>query len=772
LDNKINNNIDLKLFLERYLQQWKWFVLAVSICLVGAFLYLRYTTPLYKASSTILIKDDKNGGMMSELSAFSDIGLGAKMKSSFDNELQILQSRTLVASTVKKLNLNTRLIIDGEISEREIYDDSPFTVNFVDKTNQFYESSIDLKFTEISPTKFELLDQTQNESQNVILGTAKSFEYEKPIMTKYGTLVISKKVATIQSQLTDDKSIIILVRPLKNVAASFKNRLRVDLVSNASSVVTLSINDPIIKKAEDFLNNLTQTYNEEAAADKYLISGNTSIFIGERLKLITRELDGVEQDVQSFKKSNNLINIESEAELFIQGSSEYDKKGLETEIQLDMVSSMLDFIKKSNNSDFLPANIVSGDNSTAALISSYNQFVLDRNRLLKSATLSNPSVIKMDQQILSLRNNVQTSLLRTQSNLNIQRRESEKKESKLNDKIGKIPLQERQLRVIARQQQVKEQLYLYLLQKREEAAISLAATEPNARVIDFAEADMTAVSPKKKIIYLASLLLGLLVPFGIIYTNDLLDTKIKTQLDLDGKTLIPFLGDLPTSTTAREIIKPESRSSAAEALRIIRTNLDFMLNKVPEHVAKTIFTTSTVAKEGKTFVAANLAATFALSAKKVLLIGMDIRSPRLGDYFKLPEPGFSNYLSSNDIKLEDLIVKVAGYEHFYVLPPGVIPPNPAELLMSKKVDSLFETLKKEYDYIIVDTAPVSLVADTLLIAHHADTVIYVARANFSEKEMLNLANSLHKNNKLPNMCILLNDTVMTKRYGYGYGRAS
>jgi tyrosine-protein kinase Etk/Wzc len=197
-----------------------------------------------------------------------------------------------------------------------------------------------------------------------------------------------------------------------------------------------------------------------------------------------------------------------------------------------------------------------------------------------------------------------------------------------------------------------------------------------------------------------------------------------------------------------------------------------MLNKVPEHVAKTIFTTSTVAKEGKTFVAANLAATFALSAKKVLLIGMDIRSPRLGDYFKLPEPGFSNYLSSNDIKLEDLIVKVAGYEHFYVLPPGVIPPNPAELLMSKKVDSLFETLKKEYDYIIVDTAPVSLVADTLLIAHHADTVIYVARANFSEKEMLNLANSLHKNNKLPNMCILLNDTVMTKRYGYGYGRAS
>jgi tyrosine-protein kinase Etk/Wzc len=770
LDDTIKNNFPLKTLVERYLQQWKWFVLGISVCLLGTFLYLRYTTPLYKTSSTILIKDDKNGGMGSELSAFSDMGLGAAMKNSFDNEIQILQSRTLVASTVRKLNLNTSLIINGEISEKEIYEDRPFSVNFVDKTNQFYESNFELYFTEISPTKFELIDKIESDSPKIIIGSETLFDYEKPIRTKYGTLIISKNESEIYQHKGDDKSIRILVRPLKIVAASFKNRLKVEPVSPASSVVVLSIIDPVIKKAEDFLNNLTETYNEEAAADKNLISKNTSVFISERLKLITKELEVVEQDVQSFKKTNNLTNIESEAKLFIEGSNQYDKKGLETEIQLNVVSSMLGFMKKSTNADFLPANMVSGDNSTAGLISSYNQMVLDRSRILKSATLSNPSVIKMDQQIALLKNNVQTSLLRMKSNLDILKRESDKEEIKLDAKIEKIPLQERQLRVISRQQEVKEQLYLYLLQKREESAIAMAATEPNVRLIDLAEGNMTAVSPKERILYLAALLLGLLVPFGTIYTYDLFDTKIKSQLDLEGKTPIPFIGDLPTSNSPSEIIKPESRSSTAEALRIVRTNLEFMLNLVPEAKAKTIFITSTFPKEGKTFVAVNLAATFALSGKKVLLVGMDIRRPRLGEYLNLPGHGFTNYLSSKEAKLDDLIVKYDGYENFHILPAGSIPPNPAELLMSKKVDSLFETLKKQYDYIIVDTAPVSLVTDTLLIAKHADTFIYVTRANFLEKDMLNVANSLYKNQKLPNMCMLLNDTLSTRRYGYGYVR--
>jgi capsular exopolysaccharide synthesis family protein len=588
-------------------------------------------------------------------------------------------------------------------------------------------------------------------------------------MTKYGVLVISKAVSKGHQQDLQNKSIRIVVNPLESVVASFQNRLKVEPVSKTSSVVALSIADPVIKKAEDFLNNLTEIYNLDAAADKNFISENTSIFIANRLKLITQELDGVEQDVQSFKKSNKLTDIESETKLFIEGSNEYDKKGIETEIQLNMVSSMMSFLKQSTNSDLLPTNIISGDASAAGMINSYNQLVLDRNRILKSATEVNPSVVKMNQEISSLKNNVQGSLQRMQSNLSIQKRNLNSEENILNAKIGKIPVQERQFRVIARQQKVKEELYLYLLQKREETAISMAATEPNARVIDDAKGNKLPISPKKNIVYLAGLLMGLLIPFGIIYTDDLLDTKIKSRLDLEGKTMIPFIGDLPTSDTPSVIMKAESRTSSAEALRIIRTNLEFMLSKVPEGMAKTIFLTSTFPKEGKTFVSANLAATFALSGKKVLLIGMDIRNPRLDEYLNIPERGFTNYLSSKDLKLEDLIVKYEGYEDFHVLPAGVIPPNPAELLMSKKVDEVFQILKTQYDYIIVDTAPVSLVTDTLLIAKHADTFIYVARANFLEKRMLSIANSLYKEQKLPNMCLLLNDTDSTKGYGYGYG---
>ncbi|MFV5685823.1 GumC family protein [Flavobacterium sp. GB2R13] len=767
-DDDQENDFQLKEVLDKYIVHWQWFLICACISLFLAFLYLRYTIPQYQATTTILVKDDKKGGMLSELSAFADLGMGGGLKSNVDNEVEILKSRTLVESTVKKLNLNIALIVRGKVVDREIYQKAPIEVYFVDKTDPFYEHNIDLKFTGLTSNTFGLENELVKDTSKIILNDKKVFRYGELIPTKYGRLMINKSKFVVNAQ-DKKKSISIVVSPLEDAVEGFRKELKVESISKTSSVVTISITDAVVKKAEAFLDNMIQIYNEDAAEDKNFISENTSKFIANRLTLITQELDGVEQDVESFKKSNKLTDIESEAKLFIEGSNEYEKKGVETEIQLNVVSSMLDFMKKSTNADLLPSNIIAGQGDTSGLISSYNQLVLDRNRILKSATTANPSVVKIDQQISSLKTTVAASLLRLQSSLSIQKRDLSRNEGMLNTKIGKIPVQERQFRVIARQQKVKEELYLYLLQKREETAISLSATEPNARVIDAAKAEKKPISPKKSIIYLAGLLLGLLVPFGIIYTDDLLDTKIKSRLDLEGKTLIPFIGDVPTSDSPSEIIKSESRTSSAEALRIIRTNLEFMLSKVPDGLAKTIFLTSTFPKEGKTFVSANLAATFALSGKKVLLIGMDIRNPRLDEYLTLPDRGFTNYLSSKDLILEDLIVKYDGYEDFHVLPAGVIPPNPAELLMSKKVDEVFKTLKTQYDYIIVDTAPVSLVTDTLLIAKNADCFIYVARANFLEKRMLAIANTLFKEKKLPNMCLLLNDTDSTKGYGYGYG---
>ena len=769
IDDEIED-VNLREQLDKYLMHWRWFLVSIIICLMGAFLYLRYTTPSYEATTTILVKDEKKGGMLSELSAFADLGMGGGMKNNVDNEIEILKSRTLVESTIKKLNLNVSLFVEGKVVDRDIYEETPIQANFINKTVLFNEAKAILTCKLLNSSTFLLENEKEDDEKGkFILSAKKEFKYGEKIATQIGTLILEKTPFYSKNHTGRFESIRIVINPLDILAEQFRKKLKVESISKTSSVVSISVSDPVKKKAEDLLDTMIRIYNEDAAEDKNFISENTSKFIAGRLGLIAQELDGVEQDVETFKKSNKLTDIESEAKLFIEGSNEYDKKGVEAEIQLNVVSSLLDFIKKSTNSDLLPTNMISDNGDASGLISSYNQLVLDRNRILKSATTENPSVVKLDEQISSLKANVAASLKRMQSNLQIQNRDLKSQEGILNSKIGKIPVQERQFRVIARQQKVKEELYLYLLQKREETAISLAATEPNARVIDAAKADKDPISPKKKIIYLAGMLLGLLIPFGIIYTDDLLDTKIKSKLDLEGKTHIPFIGDVPTSDDIAELIKTESRTSSAEAIRIVRTNLEFMLNKVPEGLAKTIFVTSTFPSEGKTFISVNLAATFALSGRKVLLIGMDIRNPKFGEYITVPSVGLTNYLSSNDKDVKEYIIKHEGYENFFILPSGVIPPNPAELLMGKKVNQLLDDLKKEYDYIIVDTAPVSLVTDTLLVAKNADTFVYVMRANFLEKRMLAIANTFYKEKKLPNMCIVLNDTDSTKGYGYGYG---
>ena len=765
-NEEIENDFQLRAILDQYLSQWKWFVLGVAICLIISYTYLRYTIPQYRASTTILIKDNKNEGALSELAAFSEMGLGTGTKN-IDNEIEILKSRTLVENTVRKLNLNISLVVKGKVIDSELYNNSPLKIRFTTTTLK-KSRAITLRFIRKGNEGF-LLNGLEDDTllTDFILTPKKIFKYGETIPTIFGDLLIEKK--PINGEDLINKEYLITLSTVESVAQGFRNGLVVAPVNkNSNNVIEIATVGPVIDKSEAFLNNLVKNYNEAAVNDKNAISENTSKFISQRLALISEELGGVEKNVESFKTSNRLTDIESEAKLFIDGSSEYNKKTVEIEIQLNLVNSMLTFIKNSTNSDLLPTNVV-GDDGASESINTYNQLILDRNRILKSATQNNPTVIKLDQQVTALRSNIISGLERLQSNLKIQQRNLKSQEGKLDNKIEKIPSQERMFRVIARQQKVKEELYLYLLQKNEETAIALAATEPSARVIDAAKGNNVPVSPKKNSIYLGAFLIGLLIPFGVIYLKDLLDTKIKSRLDIEGKIQIPFIGDVPTSDTPNEIMQADSRTSSAEALRIIRTNLDFMLSKVPEGIAKTIFLTSTFPKEGKTFVSVNLAATFALSGKRVLLIGMDIRNPRLDDYLNLPDKGFTNYLYSKDLNLDDLIVKQQGYEDFYVLPAGVIPPNPAELLMSKKVDSFFETIKKQYDYIIVDTAPVSLVTDTLIIAKHADTFIYVVRANFLEKRMLNIPESLYKEEKLPNMCVLLNDTTSKKGYGYGYG---
>lgn len=760
LNEDFGQDFDLKAEINKYIIHWKWFVLSVFVVFFITFLKLRYNQPIYNASTKILMKDTKKGGRLSEAAAFSDLGINNGSRN-VDDEIEIMKSRTLSEAVVKKLNFNISIISHGKVLDVELFDkEAPIKINFINQTADFYEKSMLFDFVENASGTFSL-----SSTDNLIKGK-QQFRYGQRIKTQYGDLIITK-VNSVKQHSSNPLSIV--VSPLKNIAGSYRSRLTIEPLVKGSNVIVLNIVDTVEEKAELFLNTLVKTYNENAVADKEFISKNTSVFVANRLALISKELEGVEQDVESFKVNNKLTDLESESQLYVTGSTEFNRKAIDVQVQLNVLNSVVEYVKKSTNENLLPANLFSDvDGDASTLISSYNDLILERNRMLKSATASNPTVMKIDEQLASLKSTLLSSLDKSQSILKIQKRNIEQNENLFNSKIQKIPSQERQFRDIERQQKVKEELYLYLLQKREETALALSSTEPNAKVID-AALSTGAVSINPRIIYLGALLLGLLIPVGIIFLIDFLDTKIKSRLDLQGRTQIPFIGDVPTSEDASTIMQSESRSSSAEALRIIRTNLEFMVSRVPEGIAKTIFLTSTFPKEGKTFVSVNLAATFALSGKKVLLVGMDIRNPRLDDYLTLPDRGFTNYLSSKDLSLDDLIIKQKGYEDFHILPAGVIPPNPAELLMSKKVDSFFETIKQQYDYIIVDTAPVSLVTDTLLIAKHADTFIYVARANFLEKRMLDIPNGLYRDQKLPNMCMLLNDTDSSKGYGYGYG---
>ena len=752
ISEKIEQDFNINALLHYYIIQWKWFLLSVFICLSLAFIYIRYyTAPSYQANTTIMLRDEK-GTINPELSTLSEIGLLGKINNNVNNEIEILKSRTLFEKTVKNLNLNLTLLVRGKILDTELFVNPPIIVNFSNVKNSFYTSSFVLNFLEQNSNSFILKNENNNLNSIILLTSKKKFRYGELIKTKYGYLTINKSKDRNLSFKREKRTISIVVSPLDQVVTSFRNRIKILPSITAGGFVNISIIDPIISKAEIFLNKYIEIYNQDAINQKNVIIEKSSDFISKRLKLVTQELDGVEQNVESFKRTNNVLDVESESSRLSQESNEYGRKLDDIDVQLELIPSVIDYIKKSSNSDLLPNNIISGQSDISSFINAYNQLINDRNRILKSATVTNPAVIKLEQQINLVKQNLTSSLNRFQTSLRDQKSSLKEDEVNLDEKLIKIPVMERQFKVISRQQKVKEGLYLYLLQKREESAVYLSATISNARIIDKPKALMIPVSPNKNTIYLAVLLLGLLFPLSIFYLKDLLDNKIKSRFDIQDKTKIPFVGDLPKSDTPNEIMKSESRSSSAEALRIISTNLQFMLSNVIDGQAKTIFLTSTFPKEGKTFVSLNLAATFALTGKKVLLMSMDIRNPKLEEYILLPDDrGITNYLSSKDVKIEDLILKQDGFKNFDILPSGIIPPNPAELLMGEKVENLFKSLKLQYDYIIVDTPPVSLVTDTLLLAKYADCFVYLVRANFLEKGLLNIPNTLYKENKLPNM---------------------
>lgn len=757
--------------LDSYLRYWPWFVAMVLLMLMGAFIYLRYTVPSYKVTATILIKDAKSNSL-SELAAFQDMGLmGSFSASDFDNELEILRSKTLTERVVDHLNLSVNYYKEGNIRDAEVYANRPFDVEVISSPDDTRSPSGLMYIKPISTTAFTL--KTDGEK-------AKEYQFGESIAFDWGTVIVRPNLEIIKED-GEGEELRVGIRNRAAVVDGLRNAISATQVSKNSSVIQLELVSPVPDKAKAILDELIRQYNEDAISDRNMVSKNTANFIQNRLAIITEELDSVEIGKVEFKEKNRLTDIAAEGQLYLETASEFNKRHLEVETQIALVKTMEEYLKNGDESDLLPANLGVEKEGFATEVQTYNQLVLERNKLLQSSTPKNPLVVGLDRQITGMRASIMESLGNVKNSLQIQRGRLSGQEARIGGEISAIPSKERQFRSISRQQEIKEALYLYLLQKREETAISLAVTTPKAKVVDSAYSQNNPVSPKRQIILLAALILGLLIPFLVIYVRQLLDNKIRNRIYVErhgGE--IPIVGEIPElSKKDEELVTDNDHSVLAESFRILRTNLQYlMLNKMEEKEGgRTIFVTSTVKGEGKTFVSANLAITLANSGAKVILVGADIRNPQIqryitGDYNK---KGVVEYLVYPDSTIDEYIQPSKTIKNLWLMVSGTIPPNPAELWMQAGSKRLFEELSQKFDYVVVDTAPAMLVTDTLLINKYADITLYALRAGYTEKKLLGFPLESKRTNKLQNVAFVLNNVSMAhfgygNKYGYAYGQ--
>ncbi len=770
-----SKELPLREIVEQYTRYWYLFVLGIIIALLLAFIYLRYTTALYQTRATIIIKDEKSASSPMEMAAFSQFGglLSRFNTSKIDNELAIFNSKRIISKTVEELGLNIKYESVGSIKTSEIYSYIPFTIQYQSFNEFGNKINVPKLIVEvISNTEYLLEDEAQT-----VDGT---YKFGEKLSLPFGEITILPNLENAENfDSFIERNVVVTYRPIENVALDYQGKVVIQNEIKSSNVLELSMLTPVTEKAEDFLDELISQYNQDAISDRNEIAKNTSAFIDSRLQIITRELDSVESNKEIFKSNNRLTDIQAEAQIILENASEFNKKQLDVGTQLELSKTMIDYMEKSSNNELLPANIGIESEEVALSVNNYNQLILYRNKLLQSSTLKNPVVKNVETQIEQMRSSILGSLKNSSSGLKLAMKDISGQESILNSKISQVPAKEKIFRGIERQQTIKEQLYLFLLQQREEASITLAATSPKAKVVDSAYSTKSPVSPQRSLVYLGSFLAGLLVPFIGIYGVNLLNTKVTSRRDVERHLeTTPIVGEIPKIKRGEsELIQHNDRSVMAEAYRILRTNLQYLfINKLEEsNKGKTMIVTSTIKGEGKTFVAFNFALSLALTGKKVVLVGADIRNPQLQRY--LPEhlksrKGLTEYIVYEDMQVNDVVSQSEHNKNLSIVLSGAIPPNPAELLMQKQITMFMDELKKQFDYIILDTAPSMLVTDTILINKLADITLYVVRAGYTDKRLLDFPQDAIDDGRLANVAIVLNN-VNLNNFGYGnkYGYA-
>lgn len=770
LGEQSEEQVNIQELLFRYLIHWPWFVISIIICIACAWGYLRLTTPIYNISATVLIKDEKKGGGASMSSDLEKMGLEGFVSSSsnVDNEIEVLRSKSLAREVVNNLGLFVTYMDEDEFPSKELYHTSPVLVSLTHQEADKLPGRMEINMI-LQPTGALGVQITVGEKEY-----QKQFDKLPAVFpTDEGTVAFFANNDTLSAvcpeNITKERHITAFINRPFSVLKEYVNSLSIAPTSKTTSVVVISLENTNTRCGRDYINKLLEMYNINANNDKNEVAQKTAEFIDERIGIISKELGSTEQDLENFKRSAGITDLSSEAQIALTGNAEYEKKRVENQTQINLVIDLQRYMK-GNEYEVLPSNIGLQDAASAGAIDRYNQMLVERKRLLRTSTENNPTIINLDTSIRAMRTNVQATLDATLKGLQITKEDLAREASRYSRRINDAPTQERQFVSIARQQEIKSGLYLMLLQKREENAITLAATANNAKIIDEALADDNPISPKKTIVYLAALVLGVGLPVGVIYLIGLTKFKIEGRADVEKLTSLPVVGDIPLADekTGSIAVFENQNNLMSETFRNVRTNLQFML----ENGKNVILVTSTISGEGKSFISANLAISLSLLGKKVVIVGLDIRKPGLNKVFNIPkkEHGITQYLTNTTANLMDFVQPSDINKNLFILPGGTVPPNPTELLARGGLEKAIETLKANFDYVILDTAPVGMVTDTLLIGRVADLSVYVCRADYTHKAEFTLINELAENNKLPNLCIAINGLDLNSRkYGYYYG---
>ena len=748
--------IQIRDLMDKYTYHWKWFLFSLFLALGLAFTYLRFANAIYEVSAAILINEDQSTGLNTELSAFQDIGLITGPKTSIINEIGVLKSKSLMRKVIKEMDLNITYFHKKNFKNIELYKNStPFKMNFVDTDSA--NILLDTSLIVAPESKKSYVLKSLNKE---IIGT---YNFGENVSLGFGIINILPN-ELFKGNFEDEFRV--QISPVDEVADAYIKSLEIEPETKKSSILLIKLKDPVKQRAIDIINTLVLQYNQNAIDYKALLTQNTDKFVNERIIDISQDLGEIDEKIEAYKIRNQLTDINKEAGLDLEYDSRLEKEVFDLNSKLKMIDYLTNYLNNNKN-DLIPVNLGINDQASLSNIEMYNKLLLERNRIIKGTGKLNPVVINLDEQIEGLRKNILQSLDNVKSSYTFALNEAQTQAGMIDAKRYVAPKQEREFQDIKRSQQIVESLYLYLLQKREENAISLGVPIPTAQIIDQASGSREPVAPKKILIYALALFLGFLFPVVLISAKSLIDTKIHTADELTKLINAPALGDIPITKNKKEIVIDENQNhSIAEAFRLIRTNLGFMISKKAE-IAETILITSTIGGEGKTFISLNLSSVLSSTNNRVLLIEADLRKPKLKKYANLSsKKGLTHYLADASIEPEEIIEKL-DTTNIDTICAGEIPPNPTNLLMGSRMTELINYAKKHYDYILIDTPPSKLVTDTLILSSYGDLIVYVVRANYLDKRLLKSMRPLLQNYHLKNVALILNG-VNEKKSGYGY----